>query len=142
MELGFAFLANAGEIGPDGRFFALGGGIDGISVPSLPITIPALFVLIQLKFRPEECDIPYRFRMTETLPDGDSGRMESVTEFTPARGVVLTKTFIYQYLSVSIFGYHLTQEGEYRLNFLVNDNPIGELRFSVARVLDGGMGGT
>ena len=33
MELKYAFLADTAEMMPDGRFFVLGGGIDGFTVP-------------------------------------------------------------------------------------------------------------
>lgn len=84
MEFGFAFMANAAEVGQDGRFYALGGGIDGIAVDALPASIPAMAIVVQLRFRPEECGVEHRLRMTISRPDGQGSGLETFINFVPS----------------------------------------------------------
>src|SRR4051794_30106552 len=80
MELRFAFVANSAEVGPDGRFFVLGGGIDGIGVPSVPCIFPALTLLIRVHFWREECREAYQLHISMMNPDGtDSPIAATVT---------------------------------------------------------------
>src|SRR5271166_2491448 len=123
MELRFAFVANSAEVGPDGRFFVLGGGIDGIGVREVPTIFPALAVLCRIHFFQDECGREYRVRLTMTYPDGTASPWESSIVTTPAaiihghedRGANLDVAF-------NLFGIPLPQEGEYRLHFALDDN--------------------
>jgi len=50
MKIAYAFLADAAQYTPDGRLWMLGGDIDTLFVPDIPITHPL----------PEECYIDWR----------------------------------------------------------------------------------
>ena len=79
MELNFAFLANSAEV-IDGRFFVIGGGIDGLTVPRIPAFVPALAVIASVHFDPDECGHDYQFRTTITLPDGNDMGMQATAQ--------------------------------------------------------------
>jgi hypothetical protein len=54
MEVAFAFLANFGEITPDGRLNVIGGDIDALNSDEVPFTFPLLCFVAKLLFDPEE----------------------------------------------------------------------------------------
>jgi hypothetical protein len=125
MEFRFAFLANGAEVGPDGRFFVLGGGIDGISVPSVPIRFPALAALARFHFPQEECQGQHQVELTLTLPDGgDSGIRISAT-VTPEPNKHFGHPGANVDVAFSLYNLLLTQAGVYRLNFAVDGRRLG-----------------
>jgi len=141
MDLRFAFLANSAEVGPDGRFFVLGGGIEGIGVGAVPMVCPALAVLCRIHFLREECGREYRIRLTMTYPDGTASDLASEIVTTPYaivhgyedRGGNLQVAF-------NVFGMRIPQEGEYSFHFGVDDIHVGDQSFFV-RVLPGERAG-
>lgn len=56
MELVYAFLADAAEVGSNGRFFVFGGGTESVASPSFPATIPNVAVVVKIRFMPDQCD--------------------------------------------------------------------------------------
>ncbi len=132
MDLRFAFVANSAEVGPDGRFFVLGGGIDGISLREVPTVYPALAILCRIHFLQVECGLEHRIRLSITNPDGTVGPVLPECATTPIamvpghedRGANLDVAF-------NLFGLPLPQEGEYGFHFVVDDIDIGAHSFFV-----------
>jgi len=126
MELRFAFVANSAEVSADGRFFVLGGGIDGIEVREIPTTLPALAVVFRIHFLQDECGHEYRIGLYMACPDGTASPFQT--------GLVVTPTAIIDGhqnrganadVAFNLFGIPLPQEGEYSFHFRVDDTDIG-----------------
>ncbi len=132
MELRSVFVANSAEVAPDGRFFVLGGGIEGIEVRAIPAVLPGFAVLCRIHFLREECGREYRIRLTMTFPDGTASPLVSEFVTTPDamihgyedRGANLHVAF-------NLFGIPLPQEGEYSFHFGVDDIHIGDHSFFI-----------
>ncbi|MGC8641346.1 MAG: DUF6941 family protein [Isosphaeraceae bacterium] len=132
MNLRFAFLANGAEVGRDGRFFVLGGGIDGLLVQSVPTIFPAIAVMARIHFSAEECENEYEIKLSLTSPDeSDLG----ITPTIRSRPKISTREFAELGSNVdasfSLFGIPFTQVGIYRFHILVNDIEIGDYPFLV-----------
>ena len=134
MELNFAFLASSAEVASDGRFFVLGGGIDGFNVTSVPGYVPTLAVIVSLHFPPDECGPDYPLLITISQPDGTVMAGSHITTLlrprippeAPDVGANLK-------VSINMFGLYFPQFGRHRMNFVVGDRPVGDVEFNVAR---------
>ena len=127
-----AFFASAVEVGPDGRFFVLGGGIGGIVASSPNGVLPAMAVLARIHFDQEECGRRYRFRLTTTRPDGQDGGIEYASDFDVAilpHFSHLGRTFNFY---VTFYGLNLPSGGMYTFNFFVDDHKVGQTELAVA----------
>ena len=79
MRLAFSFVANAAEVGPDGRFYVIGGGIDQILVESFPTILTMLSAVVGLQYTSEDVGIKRKLTLTVTCPGGtDSGIFSSL----------------------------------------------------------------
>jgi hypothetical protein len=131
MRLGYAFVANAAEVGQDGRFFVLGGGIDGIEVPAVPAVMPALAIVVNISFEPEECGEVHRFRMTLTGPDGNDAGPQGQVDLRPRQSEPAYRNGTTLSVAVSMIGLPLGHQGEYAFNLFVGDRLIGRISFWV-----------
>ncbi len=132
MVLNFAFLANSAEIMPDGRFFVLGGGIDGFTASDVPEILPAISIIASIYFSAEECDRDYEFRAELQLPDGSDPGTAASTVLAPRIPVETPGVGPNLKVSVSLFGLVLPQHGRYCFNFFVGTHPIGQAYFHVS----------
>lgn len=142
MEFRFAYLANAAEVGPDGRFFVLGGGIDILGVPKLPERHPYLSVVFRVHFNEEELagdHSPHDFSLTITRPDG--------TESEPlmTRSLLLKPMPLFSDLGLNVdlafsfTGMPFIQEGVHVLNIQVDGRKVGASPFGVTIDRDSGQ---
>jgi hypothetical protein len=125
MILRFAFLANSAEVGPDGRFYVIGGGIDSLGVPSIPLAFPALALLLELYFEPEECGRRFEISLTLTLPDGSDAGVQLKTSGSPEPSKSFNQPGSIVHVVFSFYSLALTQVGDHRFNILVDGRPIG-----------------
>jgi hypothetical protein len=135
MELNFAFIANSAEVTPDGRFFVMGGGIDGFASHEVPGILPALSVLASIRFSAEECDRDYYFWAKLVLPDGSLSETfsekETISVLSPRIPVQTPGIGPNLKVSMSLFGLLLPQFGRYRFDFFVHSRVIGHAYFHV-----------
>ena len=131
MELEYGFLANAAEVGQDGRFFVLGGNIDGIGVPAVPAAMPGLAILVNISFEQVECGEVHRFRMTLTNPDGNNAGPECQLDLRPNQPEPAYRNGTTVSVAVSMIGIPLALQGEYSFNLFVGDRLIGRIPFWV-----------
>jgi hypothetical protein len=76
MELVYAFCAKFADIGPDGFFSVLGGGIDSVNVAQLPTIISAIAVVGGVSVPLEECQGDHRLQIELVGPTGDRNPLE------------------------------------------------------------------
>jgi len=79
----FAMLADFALGHPDGKAYILGGGIDILKPPALPVVLPNLSFITKIEFTPAEAGRP---RVIEVLPlDSDARQLGSPArvEITP-----------------------------------------------------------
>ena len=131
MDLRYGFLANAAEVGQDGRFFVLGEGIDGIGVPAVPAVMPALAIVVNISFDPAECGEAHRFRISLTNPEGNPAGPEFQLELRPRQSEPAYKDGTTLSVAASMIGLPLNHLGEYSFNLIVGGRPIGRIPFSV-----------
>jgi hypothetical protein len=115
----------------DGRFFVLGGGIDGIDVLSLPAFVPLISVVACVYFPANECPRDCDFRARISRPDGTDLGVEGKTPLkaripaqTPGFGPNLK-------VAIGVAGLIFHERGRFSFNFFVDDRPIGRLEFNV-----------
>ncbi len=132
MEFKYAFLANSAEVSTDGRFFVLGGGIDGISVAGFPAYLPALAVVASVHFSVEECGQEHQFRAALHLPDGTDLGAQASVPLRPTTLAEMPDTGPNLKVAIGLFGLGFPVGGTYSVNFYVGDRFIGELEFMVA----------
>lgn len=131
MRLGFAFIANAGESTPNGRFSVLGGGTDGFLIGKTPTTIPALALVFELRFRPEDCGRDYRMRIGILAPSGseeDTGANHSIT---PAPDPYFPTRDTTAYVVAQIVNWEVRETGVHRFRYYVNDSLVGEIECGI-----------
>jgi hypothetical protein len=131
MELAYGFLANAADVVQDGRFFVLGGGIDGIGVPAVPAVMPGLAILVNISFEQEECGEAHRFRVLLTNPEGNPAGPEFQLELRPRQSEPAYKDGATVSVAVSMIGLPFGHQGEYSFNLFVGDRLIGRIPFWV-----------
>jgi len=131
MQLVYGFLANAAEVHPDGRFFVLGGGIDGIGIPALPAVMPNLAIVVTISFDPGECGEVHRFRLTLTGPDGADVGPQAEADLTPRQSEPAYMNGTALSVAVNMIGLPLAQQGRYSFNLFVGDRQMGHVTFSV-----------
>ena len=131
MELIFSFLAKSAEVGTEGSFHVLGGGIHALAFQSVPAQAPAVAVVASLHFPPDECGSHHRVRLTVTRPDGTDGGLDAFVDLSPTRADQLADYGSSLQVAINIFGLLLPEVGRYRFNFLSRDTQIGTLEFLV-----------
>jgi hypothetical protein len=130
-----AFLANAAEMLPDGRFSALGGGIDGIAVPGFPATLPSVAIVLRFRIVQAEYHRGHVIGITLTRPDqtdigvGALVRHPGVQNMGPAIGPFEQGMIVNVVVNLSLVS--LTMPGVYVFNFTVDGAQIGTLSVPV-----------
>ncbi len=119
---------------PDGRFHALGGGIDGFSVAQFPAFVPSLAVIANVFFPAEECGGKYSLRVAATRPNGTDLGLSVGLELDPVAPPQFAHLGAKMKLAINLFSLLLTEEGTYVLSFSVRDQVVGTLEFNVALV--------
>lgn len=70
MEVDYAFLANAAEAN-NGVFHVLGGGIDTVRSPKIPVNYPKLSLVLRVVFEPAELGRKHRLEIQVMDEDGN-----------------------------------------------------------------------
>jgi hypothetical protein len=125
MELKYVFCAKFADIGPDGLFAAIGGGLDSVAVPQLPAIIQALSVVGCVTVPLEEVHGGHRMRIEMFGPTGDRHPVEiefpvtvQVNTDEPRRAPRWTFAIGLQNV---VFG----MEGRHEFRLSVDGNPLG-----------------
>ena len=134
MELAYTFLANGAELSGDGRFYVLGGGIDGIAVVAVPTAIPTIAAVCAIRFLPSECGQDHRLRVTLTRPDGSDDGLEAFVDLQPTLIPINPEVGPNLKVVFSIRNLQLPQLGSYRFNFCLGEQRIGSLDFQVSAI--------
>lgn len=133
MELKYAFFASFADVAPDGRFSVIGGGVDGMLVPLIPVVIPSIAILVNVQFLPAECGVDYGLRVmvsTEGLPDVYIDANANLSprhapHDSPESDPVSVKA------ALNFYGLPVVVEKPIRFALLVNDRPIGGLSLGI-----------
>jgi hypothetical protein len=129
MELNYAFLANSAEVTSDGRFFVLGGGIDGFATNGLPTILPAMSIIVSIRFYAEECDKNYEFSSKIIAPSGTELGGKAATVLSPKIPVETPGIGPNMKVAFAFLGLLLPEMGRYTCLFAVDDRQIGEAFF-------------
>jgi hypothetical protein len=70
MKLEDIFLARFAELGPDGLFTVVGGGMDRINVGGFPWSWGFLFLVVRIRLTTEEAQTEHRTAVERETPDG------------------------------------------------------------------------
>lgn len=125
MELAFAFFAKAAEFLPDGRFSALGGGIEAVRSRRLPAAIDSLCLVLKFRLKLEECRAAHRVRVRPRDPEGNV----AAEDFSYLAGPIPRPEGPHSKsslgITVSLSGFPIAKIGEYLFHIDVDEHPIG-----------------
>jgi hypothetical protein len=134
MHLRVIFLARYAEIGLDGLFTAVGGGIDRINVEGFPWAWGIMFLIAQLRLTREEALGEHVQAVERETPNGQvepivTGapmlRMPSTAEIGPDGNVGLT-------VSAPLYNSIFPQAGVYKYRFMIDGQAVGVAELLVA----------
>jgi hypothetical protein len=83
MKLVYAILADAAEVGPNGKTYLLGGEFENIFVPSFPALHSPLALLMRFDGEPAEFGIEHRLEVQVVDPDKVIRSPMLVMDFVP-----------------------------------------------------------
>lgn len=129
MKLAYAFLADAAQVNPDGKFSVSGGGVEILTAPGFPVLTPSLSLLIRLIVEQDELDRPHQLRLELLDPDNHNLLPPGAeSTFTPQpsprlfMGIPLSYMFV-----VNIPGFAFPAAGRYVFRVFVDNAPVGEV---------------
>jgi hypothetical protein len=133
MRLAYAFLANYAELLPDGKFTAVGAGVDGFIVEQLPEVVNGFTLVGHFHFVHEECDTEYAFGMSVTKPDGTELTFEGASRMTPLRDEFFPERPGGLSVVVPFVSWTLSQLGIYQINLQVDGVTLGSISLGVTQ---------
>jgi hypothetical protein len=83
MKLVYAILADAAEVGPNGKVYVMGGEFENIFVPEFPSLHTPLALLLRLEGNPQEFGQAHQLEVQVIDPDGITRSPRLVMEFVP-----------------------------------------------------------
>jgi len=115
----FAFLADAAEAEPGRKFYVLGGGIDVIAGPSVPLVHPHLALLMRFLVHPTEVGLPHHLEVHLIDADGHEmakldGVLETAGEGQPGRPIAVN-------VVINMANTRFEQPGDYAVEILMNN---------------------
>src|SRR5689334_18263476 len=125
MELAYAFLAEAIEVNEDGRFFAFGGGIEGVQGKSLPAVLPSVAVLAKIRVAKDECNAAHRLRVSAVDPDGNTIAHPHDSVFGPLLEPGELRPYTTHVVGLTFRGMPLKSEGVYSFRICIDDRELG-----------------
>jgi hypothetical protein len=125
MELQDALFANAAEVSPDGRASVLGGGIEGVFIPTGAKVVPALSLVVRIRFTPADYGQIYRFQLKVTRPNGEDAGLSIETEVRVQRPPFYAERGTVNSIVVNLYGLIISGDGLYKFDILMNEQKIG-----------------
>ncbi len=116
-DIEYAFLADAADVQPGQKFHVLGGGVNRLAGPSLPILHPHLSLVVGLRLTLLERDREHELGFFVTAPNGD--QVTSAGGKIVAHGVADPGDLILT-LAIDLWNLSLPQVGEYSVRILVD----------------------
>lgn len=116
-EIEFAFLADAAETPPGGKFHVLGGGISRIGGPRFPLRQPHLCLVVGLTLAVTEVDHAHEIRFVLLDADGHevAGGTGSIVAHGHGDGRDTQLTF-----SIDLWNVTFPAPGDYSVRIVVN----------------------
>jgi uncharacterized protein DUF6941 len=141
MQLVYAFLADAADIGRTGKISVVGGDFETIYVSQVPALHPQFVVLVRLLVAPDECERAHTLnvRMASPAspiivsPDVPLLPVLSTTEFTPHQLPGREGESVRYHLVITMPLVAFVAAGEYRIHIIVDDSELGEVSFRVEK---------
>src|SRR5688572_20580904 len=129
MRLAHAFLAEAAQVQPDGKFSVLGGDFDMVWVTEVPTIFPVMAVVMKVWMSSEEADRPYTLRLQFVAPDG-SQVAEANMDLPPQQLSAPEKrrkvSLVAQFMQVPFAAC-----GEYAVRLFIGDEELAKLPLRV-----------
>ena len=130
MELSFTLFATAAEFTPDGKLYLLGGGIEILHAPALPVGT-SLACVVRLLVSPEECGRKHTFEAEFLSPSGQPIAPSQQIPFQPNPHPRYPDRKAYMAFAINLPGLLLLEAGEYTVRLAVDGVKIGEALFEV-----------
>lgn len=131
MDLAYAFLAKFADTTRDGTFALVGGGFEVVAAPALPVTVPALAVVIRLLVPPNECGREHELRVDLVGPGEAAPRMTANLHFTPDLDVNRPGRPVGINCIMGTFGLAFAEQGDYEFRLSVGGRQLGSAVLSV-----------
>ncbi|MBF6592351.1 MAG: hypothetical protein IVW57_17710, partial [Ktedonobacterales bacterium] len=121
MKLAYAILADAAQLGQDGKVSLLGGDFDTINAATFPLTHPALSLVMRLDFEPREAEREYWLRVTLAGPGNAPLAATPASAFTPRVLPGREEQVVRAMFVIGLNGLTFDQQGTYQFRLLVDD---------------------
>ena len=132
MEFGFAFAAESAQPIPDGRFSVLGGGLDGYIAPSLPIIARSLALIVELRFKHDECGRKHSLKMQVMGPGGNKVQELDNIALAPEPDPHFPEHPMNLHVVINLINLVFDSTGFYKFVFISSDKTIGVMEFGIA----------
>lgn len=126
MQVAYAILADAAEVGPNGKVSMLGGDFETIYLPGFPGVQAQFALVVKLLVDPSECEILHQFRFVLMDPD-QVERIQGTGEFTPHKVPDKEDRKVRYLIVMPIPPILWVMPGQYIFHLYVNDAKIGEV---------------
>jgi hypothetical protein len=122
MHLVDAFFASYAEVGDDGRFHAVGGGIDVMLIPQINSMLAILSVVARIHFNADECGKPHTLRISATRPDGSDTGVVGERTLEPEKSKNFPEIGTTLQVAINIANLLIPSEGLYTFTLLVDEH--------------------
>jgi hypothetical protein len=136
-DIDFAFLADAAETPPGGKFHVLGGGISRIGGRTYPLRQPHLCLVVGMILTAAETDREHEIRFVLLDPDGHevTGATASIVAHGSSDGRDSLLTF-----SIDLWNVTFPVAGDYSVRIVVNGSERKRLPLLLVQRSDAGDG--
>lgn len=124
-KLDFAFLADAADAEPGRKFYVLGGGIDSIAAPALPVVHPLVALVLRLLVHPAEADRDHHLEIR--MMDSDGAGLANLEGHFSATGQTQSGREIPLNLVVNLVNTRFERQGDYSIEILINNQHMKSL---------------
>ena len=133
MKLDFAFLADAAQTTPDGKFSVIGGGLNVISVSQFPALHSSLSMLIKLQLTQAETGREHDLRVELLNPLNATAMPPLGAKFTPTVLSSQSDLPVTAQFAITLTGLIFEMPGKYTFRLSVDNLPIGEIPLYTAK---------
>jgi hypothetical protein len=130
-DIEYAFLADAAQTAPGGKFHVLGGGITRLSGRDFPLRHPHLAIVVGLRVTAVETGRGHEVKFILLDPDG--GEVAAATGNLVAHGNADARDEIVTF-SVDLWNLTIPSAGEHSFRILVNGSERQRLGLQVVRM--------
>jgi len=134
MKLGYALLADAAQVTPDGKLSMLGGDFDTIFVRSFPAQHSSLALVVKLDAARDDCGREHEMRVTSSGPLNSSFLPAVESRFTPQLNPLFANRPTRVLLVFNFQSLMFPNQGKYQFHITVDGTQLGTVPLELTRI--------